>query len=176
MGLGVNLLVALPVQLGLISTVTSEDVAHFQVPGSNELEITEAGTYTLFRTTQFFETINNEFEVVEVATGNTIELISRNQAIEYDTDAIEGYPILDFKVESPGLYRIVWLSTSEAGTHTALIAPNYHSSNQAVLGLFYGIPLAVVSGTAWLRFNKSESVRKEVAQDKAAKWDAWQSS
>lgn len=82
---------------------------------------------------------------------------------------------LELSFTETGMYRITWESADDPGERLALIAPNYSTRNQIVFAAFYGVPLVLIGVVVWRWFRYSDQERKEAAQRKGAKWDAWQS-
>jgi hypothetical protein len=169
-GTGLYLLIALPRSLGLLETVTAEDVFHPSVPGESSIELSREGTYTILTQRPIGTYYNIQIE--SLATGEGVELHPLQMNVEYETEIIRGRPIFEFRIEEPGRYQMT-AENSGTASEMLLIVPDVGVRNQAVLALFYGLPFLFILLLGWGVLRWQERTRRSEAHQKEDKWAEW---
>ncbi len=168
-GISAWALFTLPVRLGLIQQLQSEDVITIQIPGTTSIKLSETTDHQVFvqRRIQF----PHNLTIQSKATGEFINLEEQDGDIYYDTDLLEGLLIYKFKVEEPGMYEI---SESLANpSETLLIAPSFSKRNSIVLALFLGIPLLFIGIGGWYFYFRPTARDTQLAKERNNKLDRW---
>ena len=166
-GIGFQLLVAIPTQLGLIEILSPEDIIPLQLPHTEQITFTETGKYGIYTQERFIEA--RAIAIQDVNQTNLILEQQENRTI-YNTELLQGTLIYTFTVSETGQYTV---SSPTGANATLLIAPIYGATNTRTLLLFYLTPIIAIALIWWgiLRFR--DRGRRAKAKEKAQKWDDW---
>jgi hypothetical protein len=169
-GLGFSFVLMIPRSLGLIQTVSAEEVIQVEVPGESEVEFSQAGSYVILsqRPPNARYTVSME----SAETGERVPLYGVEGNLSYETGGVQGRLIIDFEIQEPGLYGF---SARNEGTtrEQFYIAPDYSDRNQVVLALFFCIPLVTLVLGGAVIYHWQERKRRASLRQRTDKWAEW---
>jgi hypothetical protein len=167
----------IPGQLGLLESVTKDEVITVTVPPGQEFELSETGKYLIYAVNLL--PAEDRILLLSQETKMQVETpMTMSGMFGYAADVVTGQPISEFEIEQAGNYKIYLQNLPEEDVgYTLSIVPDYSSQNRKVLFgscLVHLLIFALIGRQFYFWRNKEKIQREKQEKDKKrAKFDEW---